>query len=218
MRRTLVALLALFAAVSAPAAAQTCLGLASFSNGPIQVAGHGSFTQGVNSFGGSLGYGLPHSVFGSAAVSTTSYDVVNASSLGIGATVGYQMTLGKSAQAQLCPTASFGVGNGPDDQAAGINESRRSANVGFSVGTSMAASPRMQIVPNAGLSLAYGKSKREGVAVVETSDTYGLARLGVGVVISQNMSVRPSVDIPLGLAGSDPTFGLTLGYNFGRKQ
>ena len=220
MRRSLVVSLALLAMISAPAVAQTCMGLASYSTGRMQASGNGSFTNGANTFGGSLGYGLPGSAFGNATLSTTSYDAANASSVGIGANVGYQLALGQAAQVQLCPVAGFEVGNGPDDNTAGINASSRSATVGFSLGTSMGANPRMKITPAAGLGLVYGKVKLQDTAglTTESSDTYGMAHLNLGFVFNQNIAVRPSVAIPLGLNNSDPTFGLTLGYNFGRTH
>jgi hypothetical protein len=218
MRRTLVASLALVAVINAPAAAQTCLGLASFSHGKMQVAGNGQFSDGSNRFGAGFNYGLPAGVFAGAQVSTTSFDGADASSLGIGANVGYQMTVGKAANIHVCPTASLELGMGPDDDAAGINASSRAANVGFSLGTTMGSTPRMQIVPTAGLGLAYAKlSLDDGTATTELSDTYGQARLGVGFIFNQQISVRPSVDIPLGLDNSDPTFGLSVAYSFGSK-
>ncbi len=216
MRRTLVASLALIAVVNAPAAAQTCLGLASFSHGNMQVSGNGQFASGMNRFGAGFNYGLPASVFAGAQISTTSFDGAPSSSLGVGANVGYQMSVGKAANIHVCPTASLELGMGPDDAAAGINASSRSANVGFSLGTTMGATPRMQIVPTAGLGLAYSKLKLEdATTTTELSDTYGQARLGVGIIFNQQIAVRPSVDIPLGLQGSDPTFGLTVAYSFG---
>lgn len=218
MRRTLVASLALVAVINAPAAAQTCLGLASFSHGKMQVAGNGQFSDGSNRFGAGFNYGLPAGLFAGAQVSTTSFDGADASSLGIGANVGYQMTVGKAANIHVCPTASLELGMGPDDDAAGINASSRAANVGFSLGTTMGSTPRMQIVPTAGLGLAYAKlSLDDGTATTELSDTYGQARLGVGFIFNQQISVRPSVDIPLGLDNSDPTFGLSVAYSFGSK-
>ena len=43
-----------------------------------------------------------------------------------------------------------------------------------------------------------------------------MAQLGVGLVMNQNISIRPSVDLPL-KSGNDTRFGLTVGYNFGSK-
>ena len=218
MRRSLVVSLALLAMVWSPAVAQTCLGLASFSQGHMQVSGNGQFTEGSNRFGAGFNYGLPASVFGGAQISTTSFDGADASSLGIGANVGYQLSLGKAANVHVCPTASLELGNGPDDNAAGINASSRAANVGLSLGTTMGANPRMKIIPTAGLGLAYSKLKLDdGTTTTELSDTYGQARLGVGILFNQQIAVRPSVDIPLGLDNSNPTFGLTVAYSFGSK-
>jgi hypothetical protein len=221
MRRSLVVSLALLAIVRSPAVAQTCMGLASFSTAPMQVTANGQFGDLANTFGATVGYGIPSSVYGNLGVSTTSYDGIDGSTLGLGAHVGYQMAVGKARQVQVCPNASVGIGKGPNDDAAGVDQSSRSATVGLNVGTVLGANPRMKIIPTAGLSYAYGKSKAEddaGATLFEFSDSYGLAQLGVGIVLNQNISVRPSVDIPLGLEGSDPTFGLTLGYNFGSSR
>jgi outer membrane protein with beta-barrel domain len=218
MRRMLVASLALVAVINAPAAAQTCLGLASFSHGNMQVSGNGQFNDGSNRFGAGFNYGLPASVFAGAQISTTSFDGADASSLGIGANVGYQMTVGKAANIHVCPVASLELGMGPDDDAAGIDASSRNANIGFSLGTTMGSTPRMQIVPTAGLGLAYTKlSLDDGAATTDVSETYGQARLGVGFIFNQQIAVRPSIDIPLGLDNSDPTFGVTVAYSFGSK-
>lgn len=218
MRRSLVVSLALLAMVWSPAVAQTCLGLASFSQGHMQVSGNGQFTEGSNRFGAGFNYGLPANVFGGAQISTTSFDGASSSSLGVGANVGYQLSVGKAANIHVCPTASLELGNGPDDNTAGINASSRAANVGFSLGTTMGANPRMTIIPTAGLGLAYSKLKLDdGTTTTELSDTYGQARLGIGILFNQQIAVRPSVDIPLGLENSNPTFGLTVAYSFGSK-
>ena len=218
MRRSIVVSLALLAIGNAPAVAQTCQGLASFSHGKMQVSANGQFADGSNRFGGGFNYGLPASVFAGAQISTTSYDGAPSNSLGIGANVGYQMSVGKAANIHVCPVASLELGMGPDDDVLGIDASSRAANVGFSLGTTMGSTPRMQIIPTAGLGLAYSKlSLDDGTTTTELSDTYGQARLGVGFIFNQQIAVRPSVDIPLGLDNSDPTFGLTVAYSFGSK-
>lgn len=218
MRRTLVVSMALLAVGNAPAVGQTCLGLASFSTGKMQVSGNGQFAEGANRFGAGIAYGLPSNIFAGAQISTTSYDAADASSLGVGANVGYQLSVGKAANIHVCPVASFELGMGPDDDATETNASSQNATIGFSLGTTMGASPRLQIVPSAGLGLAYSKLKLEVASTSsELSDTYGQAQLGVGLIFNQSIAVRPSVSIPLGLEGSDPTFGLTVAYSFGSK-
>jgi opacity protein-like surface antigen len=221
MRRTLVVALALVAVVNAPAAAQTCQGLASFSTGQMQVAGNAQFGEIANTFGGSFSYGVPSGVYGGLDLSTTSFDNDLGSSLGVGAHAGYQMKLGQAGRVHLCPVARLALGMGPDDEAADINASSTDVHFGLALGTEMGANPKMRILPTAGLGLQYSKAKVEdtspGGSTLEASETYALARIGVGFVFNQQISVRPSVDIPLGSdISSDPAFGLTLSYNFGK--
>jgi hypothetical protein len=221
MRRTLVVSMALFVAVNAPAAAQACLGLASHSNGQMQVAGNAAFTDLYNSYGGSFGYGQPAGVFANAQVGTTSYDGLDGSQIDLGGQVGYQLTVGRAAQAQVCPVASFGLGMGPNDiGGAGVDASATRGSLGFAVGKEMGANPKMRIVPNGGLGLAYQKQKLDdGTTSLEASETYGLASIGVGLIFNSNIAVRPSISIPLGSdLSNDPTFGLTVAYNFGSKS
>jgi opacity protein-like surface antigen len=222
MRRSLVVSLALLAMANSPAVAQTCQGLASFTSGKMQVAGSAQFGEIANTWGGSFTYGMPSGLHAGADLSTTSFDGADASSLGIGAHVGYEMKLGRTGKINLCPVARLALGMGPDDEANDINASSTDVHFGLALGTEMGANPRLRILPTAGLGLQYSKAKAEdtgpGGSTFELSETYGLARLGVGFVFNQQISIRPTVDIPLGSdISSDPAFGLTVGYNFGSK-
>ena len=222
MRRSLVVSLTLLAIVRSQAVAQTCQGLASFSAGQMQVAANAQFPQGGNVWGGSFSYGLPSGVYGGADISTTSFDGISANSLGIGAHAGYQMKLGRTGKLNLCPVASLALGMGPDDADLNINSSSTDVHFGLALGTDMGSTPRMRIIPTAGLGLQYSKVKIEDTApggtTVDGSETYGLARLGVGFVFNQQISVRPTIDIPVGSdLINDPTFGVSVGYNFGNK-
>jgi hypothetical protein len=222
MRRSLVVSLALLAIVRSPAVAQTCQGLASFSAGQMQVVGNAQFPEGGKIWGGSFSYGMPSGVYAGADLTNLSIDNDGGSSLGIGAHAGYQMKLGRTGKINLCPVASLALGMGPDDEANDINGSSTDVHFGFALGTDMGANPRMRILPTAGLGLQYSKLKIEdtspGGSTFEGSETYGLARLGVGFVFNQQISVRPTIDIPVGSdLINDPTFGLSVGYNFGSK-
>jgi hypothetical protein len=222
MRRSLVVSLALLAIVRSPAVAQTCQGLASFSAGQMQVAANAQFPEGGKIWGGSFSYGTPSGVYAGADLSTLSIDNDGGSSLGIGAHAGYQMKLGRTGKLNLCPVASLALGMGPDDEANDLNGSSTDVHFGLALGTEMGSTPRMRIIPTAGLGLQYSKLKIEdtspGGSTFEGSETYGLARLGVGFVFNQQISVRPTIDIPVGSdLINDPTFGLSVGYNFGSK-
>jgi hypothetical protein len=122
----------------------------------------------------------------------------------------------------LCPVARLALGMGPDDEANDINGSQTHVHFGLALGTEMGSTPRMRILPTAGLGLQYSKAKIEdtspGGATAEASETYGIARLGVGFVFNHQISVRPTIDIPVGSdLSNDPVFGLSVGYNFGSK-
>jgi hypothetical protein len=219
MRRILLLSLATAGFAWAPAAAQTCRGLAALSASPIQATAEASLTQGSSSVGGGLSYGLPVGVFGSAELGTTSMEAFGGSSLDIGGSLGYQVTLPNVGGLELCPIASVGFQVGPKNNFhSGVNRSAWTGTLGLAAGTSLEANPRLKIVPTIGFSYGYRKDKAEssaGATLFEISNSYGLAQFGVGLVLNSDISVRPSMDIPLGLDGSDPIFGLTLGLNFG---
>jgi hypothetical protein len=219
MRWNVVASLGLLAILNQPALAQTCLGLASYSDAPVQVTGAGWLTSEASSFGAGLGYGHPSRMFGGIAIGTTSNEAFHGSTLELGASVGYQIPLGKTAQFHLCPVASFGVGIGPKNTFnSGVDRSSQTASAGIALATSLPATPRVKVIPTLGLAYAYRGDKAEntsGASLFEIKDHYARVQLGVGLVLDSNYSLRPSVDIPLRQAASGPTFGIILGYNFG---
>jgi hypothetical protein len=219
MHRCFVVSLALLAIVRAPAVAQTCQGLPSFSHGQMQVTGNMVFQDGMDTFGGTFGYGQPAGLFGNVGIGTTSIDAFDGSSFDLGVSGGYQMRVGASKKMHLCPVASFGLGMGPKDIfGSGVDMSTQNLGFGVALGTSLPGGPRMEIVPTGGLSLAYLKVKADdGTTSNSDSETYGVMDLGVGFIFNSQISVRPGISIPLGLDGGDTGFGLTVGYNFGNK-
>ena len=217
MRRTLLASLVLFAVARTPAAAQTCMGLASFNTAPVQFTGSGQLTQLKTSVAATAGYGIPSSLWGVIGLSRSMNDDVESHRLGMSARVGYQVALDPLHRIEVCPTVSFGLGLGPD--APGVDRFGRTASVGVSAGMTWTANPRMHVVPSAGLSYAHGLEKAEnatGTTLFRISSSYALLQAGVGIILNSTLSLRPSVEIPFGLDGT-PTVGFTVGYNFGRS-
>jgi hypothetical protein len=222
MRRSFLVSLVLLGISRAPAQAQTCLGLAPFSRSAVQVTGEGAFTPGSNAVSAGVGYGLPASLFGGIEVGTKSFEAFDGSSLDLGAAAGYQIPVAKAAGFELCPVASFNLGIGPNSRfGSGVDRSNQMVSMGLALGTSLQAGPRLQIVPTVGLWLSHEKSRAEnsaGATLFEISENYGRAQVGVGMVLSSNISVRPTFDISLSPNGSEPTIALMVGYNFGRKD
>jgi hypothetical protein len=219
MRRIVFLSLALpFTLLTTKAAAQTCVGMPSFSSGQMQVSGGGTFADGANSFGGAFGYGAPKGFYGKAGLGTTSYDALNGSSFDFNVGGGYQIPLQSSRMAEVCPVASLSLGSGPNDvQGTGVDMSSRTFAFGASIGALVGRSSRMQILPNASFQFANTRAKvDDGTTSATGSESYGLLTLGTGFVFNSRFSVNPSINVPVGLSGSSASFGLSGAINFGR--
>jgi hypothetical protein len=222
MSRNLFLSVLLLGLAPTAALAQSCLGLAPFSTGSMQVTGAGSFTQHSNNLGVGVGYGFSSGLFASGAIGTSFTEAFGGSSLDLGTTVGYEIPLGRNRQLRLCPVANLGLQLGPRSSfQSGVDRSDRMAALGLALGTIFRTGARAQIAPSAGISYAYEESQAindAGDLLFSISDRYLLAQLGVGFILNSNISVRPRLDIPLGWTGNEPTLGFTIGYNFGRKN
>jgi hypothetical protein len=218
MRRILVLSIALPVYLSGQAAAQTCVGMPSFSSGHMQVAGGGQFTDGASGFDGTFGYGVPQSVYGKATIGRTSYDGLSGSSFDYGLGGGYQVPLHTKRMAELCPTASLSMGSGPHDiLGTGVDMSSRTVAFGGSVGMLVGGSPQFRILPNASFQFANTRAKLDnGTTSSSNSESYGLLTLGTGFVFNSRFSLNPSLSFPVGLDGGDASFGLIGAMNFGR--
>lgn len=218
MRRALLLSLSFSLVLGGRAAAQTCVGMPSFSTGQMQVAAGGSFADGVSSFAGTFGYGAPKSLYGKATIGSTSYDGFDGSSFDFGVSGGYQVPLQTSRTAELCPVASLTFGSGPNDVlGTGVDMSSRNFAFGAAIGALLGNSPQMQIVPNASFQFANTRlSVDDGTTSASGSESYGLLTLGSGFVFNSRYSLNPSISIPIGLDGSDASFGLMGAIQFGR--
>jgi hypothetical protein len=214
MRRILLLSLALPLLLGSKAAAQACAGMPSFSSGPMQITAGGSFADGSSSFGGTFGYGMPTGLYGKAGIGTTSYDGLDGSSFDFGVGGGYQIPLHSSRKAELCPIASLSFGSGPNDVlGSGVDMSTRNFAFGAALGAQVGNSPQMQILPNASFQFANTRVEIDDAA---GSESYGLLTLGTGFVFNSRFSLNPSLSIPMGLDGSDMSFGVNGAINFGR--
>ena len=136
MRRTLLLSLVLpLTLLTAKAAAQTCVGMPSFSSGQMQIAGGGSFADGASSFGGTFGYGSRRPSTGrpaSAPPRTTASTGRRSTSA---SAAGTRSPLQTSRTAELCPVASLSIGSGPNDiVGTGVDMSSRTFAFGAAVG------------------------------------------------------------------------------------
>jgi hypothetical protein len=218
MRRALLLSLALSFMLGGRAAAQMCTGMPSFSSGQMQVTAGGSFADGASSFGGTFGYGVPKNFYGKAGIGTTSYDAFDGSSLDLSLGGGYQIPVQASRAMEVCPVANLSLGSGPSDVLAdGVDVSSRTFAFGAAVGGQVGRNPQLQIVPNASFQFANSRVELDdGTDSASNSESYGLLTLGTGFVFDSRYSISPSISIPVGLDGSDASFGLAGAIHFGR--
>jgi hypothetical protein len=198
--------------------AQTCLGLAPFSAGPVQIGGTGDFGNDSKALAAGVTIGSTSGAFGGAFLGTVSYDAFEENTTVVGGSLGWQVAVGKSGRAQMCPGVGVAIGRGPENiSGSRANLSSQSAFVGFQIG--IFAGEQLRLVPTAGVALVYSKVDFDGsyFGQGQRTDVSGLIDLAVGLVISR-VSIRPSVDIPIGLEGADPSLGIMVAINFGRRS
>ncbi len=225
-RRLLLAIICGLTALPTAAEAQVCTGFASFSSGPVQVAGSAAFSDVAKGFGGGVAVGGA-GAFGQFSVGTTTYDNLDGSSFNVGGGAGYQIPLDKGKIAQLCPLSSVVFVSGPNDLdvfgdgslVLDLNETDFRFGVAF--GLVASRSGQTQIIPTGSLAFASAtlKAKDQVSGVSDSqSETFGQVGLGLGFVFNEVFTLQPAVVIPFGLEGASTTFGLTLSLNFGQKS
>lgn len=209
-----LAALVAVAALALPAAAeaQVCLGNASFAAGRTRFDADLTLSDGATTIAPGLAFGGRTGAFGGVAVGITSYDGADDSAVGVSGNLGYQIPVGEGTRSapsrvQLCPRLGVGFTSLPGD-ATGT-----SLDAGATIGTPVALSPTVDLVPFGGLALAW---RRVSVDDFSSSETGGILSLGTGLVFSRRYTARVGFGVPLGFDGSDTAVTLGFGINFGQ--
>jgi hypothetical protein len=222
MRRLLVVLFTLSGVSRVSLEAQTCHGLAPLLAGQLQATGTAMLSTDSRSVSAALVYDLPAGAFGGVGIGTTEVEAFEKSSVDLSASLAYQLEVGRSGQAQVCPIASTSLQLGPNNAfGSAVQRSTFSAGIGFSGGAEFRLQPLLSLVPALAVGVGHRTHQAEssaGATLFRIAETYGFAQFHVGMVVNQNLSIRPSVEIPLGLDGGYAGFGLTVGYRFGHAR
>jgi hypothetical protein len=198
--------------ITARANAQICTGGASLDDHPLQLSAGGEFGGGSRLFQGGLTFGSERG-FGGVMLGGITYDEFAGTTLVVGGHGGIGVPVGAG---QLCPVAAVVFGFGPNDiEGTGIDVSSQGLSAGLSFGIRTAESPQFYLVPTIGLGFAYARAKFSGGGGSSAnSDTYGFLSAGLGFIFNKQVTLQPSVNIPIGLEDSDPTFGIAVGIGF----
>jgi hypothetical protein len=220
VRARLVALLLSAGSVGAPSAleAQACLGNPSFSTNHLQVGANAAFDKSSTSFGGSF-VGGSETLFTGVSLGGATYDGISGGSLQAGVAAGFQVPV-TSGSMQVCPIVSADFGFGPSNfDGAGTDLRTQAFSFGLGAGGELFKTERLAIVPSLSMGFAYTAATRAGLLSSGTdTETYGIAGAAVGFVLSERLSVRPSVSFPIGLDGADPVFGVGIALNYGGRR
>ena len=221
MRRLQILLFTFIALSCAPLEAQTCRGLAPLPSGELQASGSAMVAAAMHSLAAELVYALPSRGFGGVGLGTTLDEGLEKSTVDLAASLGYQLELGRAAPVQLCPVVNTTLQLGPNNAFdSGVKRSTVSAAIGFTAGTSLRLRPMLSLVPAVAIGVGHRIHQAEsstGVRLFRIAETYGLAQIHLGFVVRENISVRPTLEIPLWLGGAGPGLGLTVGYHFGKR-
>jgi hypothetical protein len=220
VRARLATLLLCAATLAAPSAlaAQACLGNPSFSTNHLQVGARATFDPATTSFGGSF-VGGSETLFTGLSLGGATYDGVSGGSLLAGVTAGFQVPI-SSGTMQVCPVVGAEFGFGPSNfDGLGTDFRSQAFTFGLAAGGELFRSERLAIVPSLSVGFAYTAATRSTLLSAGTdTETFGLAGAAIGFVLSDRLSVRPSVSIPIGLDGADPVYGVGFALNYGGRR
>jgi hypothetical protein len=196
--------------------AQLCLGAASFSAGPMRLGAAVNVGDQVKGYGAEFAVGQSKGAFGSVGVTSISYDGVSGNSTSFDVSAGYSVDTDSKGKAQFCPVAQFAHEKLPD-----FDEFESSANsfgLGGALGGILSSSPSFDFVPFvSGMFVRSTVSASGGGFDASASENYGVLSMGAGFVMNHTVTLRPTASFPVGLEGAKPSFGLSLGFNFGSR-
>jgi hypothetical protein len=216
MRRT--AILFVMMAWPAAASAQVCMGQAPIGRPSPMVFGAGvTFADGIASYGFTFGGGTDAG-FGRGGFAVNHYDEDGFDTWAVGAVGGSQIAADARQRVQICPVGQFSYEWRNDIQDSGVDVSALTTGAGVFAGFVVAESATAQLVPTVGLAVNRTRVEVsvEGFGDDRVSRTYGVAQLGLGIVLNRRTAITPSVLIPFGVDEVEPSFSLVFTYSFGR--
>lgn len=217
---------AVLAALLLPSAAysQVCSGFP-FTRASLQVTADGSMSDNGTAFGGGLGLGSGD-VFGRLGVGLVRTDGLDGLAVAVSAELGFPLHV-VDPPVDICPTVSIGMANGSTldyngDGTLVLDVSEESVAAGLSVGAVVVRGGSTAIIPIAsiGLGLVHARADTPEAPdfALDDTQTFGLASLGVSVVLSTALTVHVGGAAPIGLDDGKAVFRIATAYNFGRRR
>ena len=209
--------LALFTLPAATAAAQACVGTASFASGPARLGVGIDFAKDAKQYGAQIAFGKPGGPFAAGSIGRIDVDDTDESATSYGAELGYSLNISGKGSLEVCPILGLAYASAEaSDGGVTVDVSSRTFSAGFAIGGVAASTPTFAFVPSIGLAYANQNVELESGGVsFDVSEDFGVITLVPGLVFNQRITVRPNVAFPVGLDDSDPTYGIGISFNFG---
>lgn len=200
--------------------AQTCVGTASFSKGPVRLGAGLASTEGVKRYDVSMAAGAKAGPFASGTMSRAEYSDIDGSATVLGVGAGYAIDLNPAKTVQFCPLARFSHQSGPDIDfgTSTITTSFRSFGLGGSLGVVLPIGPTVDFVPFAGASYFVEHASASGGTFDPDTQDETKVNVGAGFVVNKTLTLQPSVVIPVGNDGAKSVFQLAFAFNFGSAK
>ena len=204
MTSKLLIVAALTACGVASAEAQLCEGNASFSAGRMRADVGAEFPTGGKAYGAGLTWSHRSGAYFGGQIMRQNPTGAAESATDLQAIIGYQTSFDGLGKTRFCPIGHFGITNRPNNQ-----ESVTHYALGGTFGQMLSPSDNMTLAPSLGVSWVHYSSGN-------VSDSWIEATLGAGFIFNKDVTFTPMLRLPLNQNGADPTFGVSLSYNFGR--
>ena len=114
----------------------------------------------------------------------------------------------------LCPFADVSYVNGPT--IGSIQTMSFGTTLGGQIGIVAFEKTGLQIVPTVGAAVQFihlTATPAAGDSIV-ADDHSGLAMIGLGLIINEQLAITPTIAVPFALVGGETRFGVALTYNF----
>jgi len=123
-------------------------------------------------------------------------------------------------KAQVCPQVLISLTTGAGDVSGlTINYRENLIGAGVDAGFVLYEKGDARIIPNASLGLLGGRIKytySTGTKRTQDADAYGLLTTGIGFGLNKQLTISPTVTVPLGRGGASTLYGVT--FSIGKVQ
>jgi hypothetical protein len=174
-----------------------------------------NYSQDVTVYGGGVAFSPSNKIYMAGEVGHVSFDGTDETAVGFGGEGGYQVELGGNTALQACPVIGVDYVGGPKNQGGAVGDvSSMRLYGGMAIGARYRGSPSLDFVPTVGLTIQRASLKFSGTAQEPDAETYAQIAFGSGFVYNRNLTIRPTVEIPMGLNNGENVFEIAVSYNF----